>query len=64
MSFELTLGKDHCTKGKPEACADLMRWRTTKLFVDSVFENPNHKAHEDEEAEACNPKVKSQGLQE
>ena len=46
----VTLGEDHGAKGVPEASADLMRGRTTKGWVDSMFENPNDKPHEDEEA--------------
>ena len=53
----VTLGEDHGAKGEPEAGADMMRGRTTKVLVDSMFENPNHKPREDKEAEACDPKV-------
>ena len=53
----VTLGEDHGAKGVPEAGTDLMSGRTTKVLVDSMFENPNDKPHEDEEAEACDPKV-------
>lgn len=63
--MKLTMCKNDGTEGEPKTGGDLVQWRTTmKVFMVSVFENPKDEAHEDEEAEACEPEVQSKGLQE
>jgi hypothetical protein len=41
-----------------------MRRRPSKIFIDSVFKNPDHKSNENKETKTCHPEIPCQRPQE
>ena len=52
---KLTVGKINSGEGEPETSADLVVRRSTKVGVDSVFEQPHNKTNDYEEATSGDP---------
>lgn len=52
-----TMSKDHGGEGVPKTSTELIQRTSTKLFIDSMFKNPNNKCHKHKEECSDEPQI-------